>query len=190
MATPLLSYQLNPSPEPLMASPANPAKHGYNQSVLTLTASNATTQAVTLTYLRLDLPLGSGATDLLDLLTLDALLAAVSVTPDPAWTLAPNDGVSVWTDANKQVWGSYLFHPSGDGTLPVDNSWTFSWQGVPPTYWGVPVNTVPSPRRPACWPPRPPPWPAWPACIPTRPTPRPPCCCRWRCAARPPRPLR
>ena len=136
----LLSYQLNPAPAPLMASPANPAVVGYNQSVLTLTASNTTASDVTLKYLRLEVPLGSGAADLLALLTLADLQAAVGVTPDPAWTLLQT---SVQTDAAGQVWGHYLFHPTGTGTLPAGNSWTFTWQGVAPTYWGVPINTVP-----------------------------------------------
>ena len=132
---PILSYQLNPSPSSLMASPANPAAQGYNQSVLLLTASNDTNQPVTLAYLRLSLPLGAGATSLFDA----SHLPAVAATPDPAWTLFKT---TVFTDDNQQQWASYLFHPRGTGTLPAESSWTFSWEGVPP-FRGVPINSVP-----------------------------------------------
>jgi len=100
MATPILNYQLNPSP--LMASLANPAAQGYNQSVL------------------------SNDTSLLD----DANRSAVAATPDLAWTLFKytffadanqQDWVSYVFHPNDD-----------DGTLPAKSSWTFSWQGVPP----------------------------------------------------------
>ena len=115
MANTLLRYALTTVPFPLQASPQT---GNANVATLMLVVTNETNKGVPLQGILVTLPVGDGAAQL----TPTQDVANIGPVSPPGWKLVgtqhPKDGVQ------------YAFQPTGDGTLPSQQSLVFTFNNV------------------------------------------------------------